>query len=238
MTIIYFIFLKNVVDQTWKVFNTKFGPKWKDPKSSYQVRQIIALFLQISCSNFKLKLSKVFELQKLSSKSNLQGLGRVWKKKEFPETIQGSTNLFEALSWNFLSLNYPFATWIRMKICSLTNIPSPYDDIFLTVTERQFIVLSYSLSGPTDIYLFEFSYYIRRTKCKICLKLTIEIPEQCQWYCSCVFIVIFEHIWHVILVFLLLTLNRQMTNGIRTTKHKHKVKAILSNSKFIYAFES
>ena len=33
---IFFIFLKNVIEQTWKVFNTKFGPQWKDRKSSYQ----------------------------------------------------------------------------------------------------------------------------------------------------------------------------------------------------------
>ena len=40
----YFIFLKNVIDQTSKAFNAKFGPQWKDKKSSYQVRQIFALF--------------------------------------------------------------------------------------------------------------------------------------------------------------------------------------------------
>ena len=27
---IYTIFLKNVLDQTWKAFNTKFGPQLKD----------------------------------------------------------------------------------------------------------------------------------------------------------------------------------------------------------------
>ena len=41
---IYFIFLKNVQDQTWKSFNTKFGPERKGRKSSYQVRQILALY--------------------------------------------------------------------------------------------------------------------------------------------------------------------------------------------------
>ena len=35
----YFLFLKIAIDQTWKSFNTKFGPQWKDPKSNYQVRQ-------------------------------------------------------------------------------------------------------------------------------------------------------------------------------------------------------
>ena len=37
--------------------------------------------------------------------------------------------------------------------------------------------------------------------------LTIETPERHQWRCSGVFIVNFEHISHLLLVFLLLTLN-------------------------------
>ena len=36
--------------------NTKFGPQLRDQNSSYQVRQVLAFFLQISCSTFRLKL--------------------------------------------------------------------------------------------------------------------------------------------------------------------------------------
>ena len=36
-------FLKIILDQTRKAFNTKFGPQWTDRESSYQVRQILAL---------------------------------------------------------------------------------------------------------------------------------------------------------------------------------------------------
>ena len=32
---IYFIFLKSILKQTWKPFNTKFQPLCKDGKSSY-----------------------------------------------------------------------------------------------------------------------------------------------------------------------------------------------------------
>ena len=39
-----------------------------------------------------------------------------------------------------------------------------------------------------------------------CSKLTIEIPERCQWHLSGIYIVNFEHISYLILVFLLLTL--------------------------------
>ena len=44
--------------------------------------------------------------------------------------------------------------------------------------------------------------------CEICSKLTIKTPERRHWRCSGVFIVNFEHISHLALVFLLLTLNR------------------------------
>ena len=33
-----------VLDQTWKAFNSKFGPHQKDREKSYQVRQVLALF--------------------------------------------------------------------------------------------------------------------------------------------------------------------------------------------------
>ena len=49
-----FILLKNFLKQTWKSFNTKLWPQWKDPKSSYKIRQILALF----CDWIALMLSK------------------------------------------------------------------------------------------------------------------------------------------------------------------------------------
>ena len=47
-------------------------------------------------------------------------------------------------------------------------------------------------------------------KCEICSRLTINTPEQRQrqWQYSGVFIFKFEHLSHVVLVFLLLTLSR------------------------------
>ena len=42
----------------------------------------------------------------------------------------------------------------------------------------------------------------------ICLKLTIKTREWHQWCCYDVFIVNFKHIWHLVLVFVLLTLSR------------------------------
>ena len=50
-----------------------------------------------------------------------------------------------------------------------------------------------------------------RTRCEICSKSPIKIPERRQWR---VFIVNFEHISHLVLVFLLLALSKWMAAGL------------------------
>ena len=57
------------------------------------------------------------------------------------------------------------------------------------------------------IYLLKVNNRNTGTRCEICLKLTIKMPERHQWCRSGVFIVDFEHISCLVLVFLLLTLN-------------------------------
>ena len=49
---------------------------------------------------------------------------------------------------------------------------------------------------------------IRRTRSEICSELKIKSPERPQWSRSGVFFVKFEHISHLVLAFLLLTLSR------------------------------
>ena len=61
---------------------------------------------------------------------------------------------------------------------------------------------------PAGIYLFKVNNRNTRTRCEIYSKLTINTPERRQWRRSGVFIVNFEHISHLVLVFLLLTLNK------------------------------
>ena len=56
--------------------------------------------------------------------------------------------------------------------------------------------------------MFKVSGRNTRTECEICSLSTIKTPERRQVYRSGVFIVNFEHILHLVLVFLLLTLNR------------------------------
>ena len=60
-------------------------------------------------------------------------------------------------------------------------------------------------SFPVGICLLKVNNRNIRTRCEICSKLTIKIPERCQWCRSDVFIVNFEHILRLAL--LLLNLN-------------------------------
>ena len=61
---------------------------------------------------------------------------------------------------------------------------------------------------PTGSCMFKVNDRNIKTKCEICLKLTLKTPERRQWHRSSAFIVNFEHISGFVLVFLLLTLSR------------------------------
>ena len=77
----------------------------------------------------------------------------------------------------------------------------------LELSKFHFILRPVFTINPTGIYLLKVNDRNTRTRCEICLKLAIKTPERRQWYRSGVFIVNFEHISHLTLVFLLLTLN-------------------------------
>ena len=61
--------------------------------------------------------------------------------------------------------------------------------------------------NPVGIYLLKVNNRNTRKRCEIGSKLTTKIPEGRHWRRSGIFIVNFEHISHLALVFLLLTLN-------------------------------
>ena len=67
---------------------------------------------------------------------------------------------------------------------------------------------------PAGICLLKVNIRNTRTRCEICSKLTIKTPKRRQWRRSGVFIVNFEHVSHLVLVFLLLTLNMQLPVGL------------------------
>ena len=64
----------------------------------------------------------------------------------------------------------------------------------------------YSEVHPAKIYLFKVINRNTRKRYELCLKLTTKTPEIRHWWCSAVFIVNFEHISHLFVVILLLTL--------------------------------
>ena len=47
LAVIYFTFLKYVLNQTWKAINTKLVPRWKDRDGSYQIREILGQFSKL-----------------------------------------------------------------------------------------------------------------------------------------------------------------------------------------------
>ena len=61
--------------------------------------------------------------------------------------------------------------------------------------------------SPVGIYLLKVNNRNTRTRCEICSKLTIKTSERRHWRRFGIFIVNFEHISHVVLVFVLLTLS-------------------------------
>ena len=63
------------------------------------------------------------------------------------------------------------------------------------------------VDSPVAKSMFKVNNRSTRTRYEICLKLTIKTPEQRHWRGSGVFIVSFDHISHLVLVFLLLTLS-------------------------------
>ena len=75
---------------------------------------------------------------------------------------------------------------------------------------------THQLDCPAGICMFNFNKRNTRARCEICSKLTIKTPERRKWRRSGVFIVNFEHILQLVLVFLLLNLNMQITAGQRS----------------------
>ena len=69
------------------------------------------------------------------------------------------------------------------------------------------ISLKHSTTIEVGIYLLKVNNRNIRTRCKICSKLTIKTPKPRHWRGSGVFIVNFDYISHLVLGFLLLTLN-------------------------------
>ena len=94
--------------------------------------------------------------------------------------------------WQILN---PFATGLFLQ--PPKNIRKPY-----------FVFRGMERDYPTNNYLLKVNNRNTRKRCEICWKLTIKTPQRHQRRRSDVFIINFEHILYLFLVFLLLTLNK------------------------------
>ena len=96
------------------------------------------------------------------------------------------------------------------------SVLSPLLSIIMLETISREIRISRrtALSQPAFTCLKLIEARSTRTRCEICSKLTMKIPERRQWRRSGIFIVNFEHISHLVLVFLLLILNMQLPAGM------------------------
>ena len=81
---------------------------------------------------------------------------------------------------------------------STTNSPRQTHPVVLIDTSEH---IHYNIANPAGIYLLKVNNRNTRTKCEICSKLTMKIPG--------IFTINFEHISHLVLVFILLTLNNK-----------------------------
>ena len=80
--------------------------------------------------------------------------------------------------------------------------------ILVKLLKLLFTKLALYETFPASNYIIKVKNRNTKTRCEICSKLTIKTPERRQWRHFAVFIVNFEHISQLILVFLLLALRR------------------------------
>ena len=64
-----------------------------------------------------------------------------------------------------------------------------------------FCTYCFDYSSLGGNYMFTVNNSNSRTRCEACSKLTIKTPERCYWRCSGVFIVNFESVSQLALLF-------------------------------------
>ena len=136
-----------------------------------------------------------------NSKKNLYFQQKQWKEQACVSV---------EMEWiQFMCMSIEAAWRIRIPVLAIWQF---WDDILVISGDlrnfRNSLTINWLVgSYPAGIYLLKVNNRNARTRCEICSKLTIMTPERRHWRRSGVFIVNFEHISHLGLVSLLLTLN-------------------------------
>ena len=94
-----------------------------------------------------------------------------------------------------------------INLANYSDLQYPKHEIFLNI-HSQF---------PASIYLLKVNNRNIRKSCEISSKLTIKTPDRRHWRRTGVFIVDFEHISHLYVLFSFLTLNKSMLARILPT---------------------
>ena len=89
---------------------------------------------------------------------------------------------------------------------------------------------------PSRKILLKVNNRNTRTRCEICLKLSITTSERCHWRLSGVFIVNFEHISHLVLVFLKLTLSWWMPPAMSQSDSSGFLSTVLESFRHTWTF--
>ena len=74
---IYFILPKNILKQTWNSFIAKFGPQLKYGKNSYQTRQFLAIFSNLTTLTLGYNSVKGLRVTKIAKETKFEA---VWSK--------------------------------------------------------------------------------------------------------------------------------------------------------------
>ena len=104
----------------------------------------------------------------------------------------------------------PFISKLNSKTWHLER-ESHFSNLFIFINCSQ--TWWWNTDNPAGIYLLKVNNRKTTARCETCSKLTIKKPERRQWRRYGVFIVNFEHSSHLVLVFLLLTLNMSLPAG-------------------------
>ena len=126
---------------------------------------------------------------------------------------------FFSIVFSFFSNNQNFSYHFRSFVIGFQQSPvnsnhqSPLNSANFFSLIYGILKSNITVKGPmkqysAGNYIFKVNNRSTRTRCEICSKLTKKTLERCYWHCFVVFIVNFEHISHLVLVFLSLALRR------------------------------
>ena len=106
-------------------------------------------------------------------------------------------------------------------------------DIKHTSRSSHRVVFSENLSNSAGIYLLKVNRRNTRTRCEICSKLTIKIPERhFIVILYCIFIVNFEHISDLVLVLLFFFIKFEQVNADWETSFINSFRIVKVDLKF------